>query len=253
MIPPPHVVAINGIRTDTDAISWPKRLRPFLESRHVCTVESHYYRTGPFPPWNLWAVNPRIARVLASSIEARMEEIGIHPLHLVAHSNGTNIALALAKSLAARGIRVNTMVLIGSALDSDVERSGLAALISAGVVVHERPNPAEPIPLDLGTEILGEVNAGLLARIAELEAALAAALNGSPIETPDLLAALDEAFETHVPEALRAQFEPAWVTVRNLLQSGKIGRAAAFVRALPVPAELEPAREQIATMIDGGA
>lgn len=59
------------------------------------------------------------------------------------------------------------------------------------------------------------------AGIAELEAALAAALNGSPIETPDLLAALDEAFETHVPEALRAQFEPA--------------------------------REQIATMIDGGA
>lgn len=146
MIPPPHVVAINGIRTDTDAISWPKRLRPFLESRHVCTVESHYYRTGPFPPWNLWAVNPRIARVLASSIEARMEEIGIHPLHLVAHSNGTNIALALAKSLAARGIRVNTMVLIGSALDSDVERSGLAALISAG---HLRRSVAYCSPDDL--------------------------------------------------------------------------------------------------------
>lgn len=61
-----------------------------------------------------------------------------------------------------------------------------------GNVIHEQPNPAEEIPNDLGEEILGEVNAGLLAqvsrlqkehaeqsaaysaRIAELEAALAA-------------------------------------------------------------------------------
>lgn len=87
--------------------------------------------------------------------------------------------------------------------------------------------------------------------IATLKAEHAAALAAEA--SPSILATLDEAFETHVPEDLRAQFETAWVTVRNLLQAGKIGRAAAFVRALPVPAELEPAREQIATMIDGGA
>jgi hypothetical protein len=46
-----------------------------------------------------------------------------------------------------------------------------------GNVIAERTNPAEPIPLDLGEEILGEVNAGLLARIAALEAELAAAQN----------------------------------------------------------------------------
>lgn len=134
MIPHPHVVCINGIRTPTTEDSWPKRLGPYLEARYLCTAEAHYYRTGPVPPWNLWVTNPRIARTLASSIESRMEEIGIHPLHLVAHSNGTNIAVSLAKALAVRGIRIETMVLIGSALHSDVERSGLGELIASGEV-----------------------------------------------------------------------------------------------------------------------
>lgn len=134
MVPPPHVVAVNGIRTPTTADSWPKRLRPYLEGRFRCTVEAHYYRTGPIPPWNLWVTNPKIARVLASSIEARMEEMGLHPLHLVAHSNGTNIALTLAAALAKRGIRVETMVLIGSAVHSDVERNGLVELVAGGHV-----------------------------------------------------------------------------------------------------------------------
>lgn len=134
MIQPPHVIAINGIRTATTEDSWPKRLIPALEARYRCTGEAHYYRTGPFAPWNFWVTNPRIARVLASSIESRMEEAGIHPLHIVAHSNGTNIAVAVAKALWARGIRTETMVLIGSALHSDVDRSGLGALISAGAL-----------------------------------------------------------------------------------------------------------------------
>lgn len=134
MIPHPHIVCINGIRTPTTTASWPKRLGPYLESRYYCTTEAHHYYTGPVPAWNLWVVNPKIARVLASSIESRMEEIGMHPLHLVAHSNGTNIALALAAALWARKIRVETMILIGSALHSDVEKSGLARLIAEGGV-----------------------------------------------------------------------------------------------------------------------
>jgi pimeloyl-ACP methyl ester carboxylesterase len=146
MIPHPHVVAINGIRTSTTSSSWPKRLGPYLESRYYCTTEAHHYYTGPVPAWNLWVTNPRIARVLASSIEDRMEEIGMHTLHLVAHSNGTNIAVALAAALAKRGIRVETMVLIGSALNSDVERNGLAALVASG---HLRRAVAYCSPDDL--------------------------------------------------------------------------------------------------------
>lgn len=134
MIPHPHIVAINGIRTPTTEDSWPKRLVPALEASHLCTGEAHYYRTGPFAPWNFWVTNPRIAKVLASSIEARMEQIGIHPLHIVAHSNGTNIAVELAYALWKRKIRVETMVLIGSALHSDVSASGLGDLIAGGAV-----------------------------------------------------------------------------------------------------------------------
>lgn len=146
MIPHPHVFAINGIRTSTTSSSWPKRFGPYLESRYHCTTEAHHYYTGPVPAWNLWVTNPKIARVLASSIEDRMEEIGIHTLHLVAHSNGTNIAVALAAALAHRGIRIETMVLIGSALHSDVEKSGLAALVAGG---HLRRAVAYCSPDDL--------------------------------------------------------------------------------------------------------
>jgi hypothetical protein len=53
-----------------------------------------------------------------------------------------------------------------------------------GNVIAERPNPAEPIPLDLGDEILGQVNAGLLARIAELEAELVEARTVAPAPVP---------------------------------------------------------------------
>lgn len=130
----PHVILINGIRTPTTAASWPKRLGPYLEARFKCTTEAHYYRTGPIPPWNFWVTNPRIARTLGNAIEERMKEVGNHPLHIVAHSNGTNIAVSLARALADRDIKVGTMVLIASALHSDVERSGLGALISAGDV-----------------------------------------------------------------------------------------------------------------------
>ena len=132
MIAAPHILAINGIRTPTRLASWPKRLIPYLESRFRCTGETHLYETGPIPPWNLWVKNPRIAATLGNAIEERMEEIGIHPLHIVAHSNGTNIALSVAKALAARGIRTETMILIGSALHSDVEKNGLDNLVAAG-------------------------------------------------------------------------------------------------------------------------
>lgn len=120
----------------------------------------------------------------------------------------------------------------------------------AGVVLFEQANPAESIPLDLGEEILGEVNAGLLARIAELEATIAGA--NTPPAGEALLTDLDEAFETLVPTNLHASFEPAWVIVRILIQVGKLSRAAAFVRALPVPDEMVAVRAQIAEMIDGG-
>lgn len=39
----------------------------------------------------------------------------------------------------------------------------------SGSIIHHQPNPAEEIPFDLGVAILGDVNAGLLKRIADDE------------------------------------------------------------------------------------
>jgi pimeloyl-ACP methyl ester carboxylesterase len=129
----PHLIAIHGIRTRITSASWPKRFLPYAEEQLDCTTEAHYYEAGPIPPWNLWVTNPKVARGLAASIEARMAR-GLRPVHIVAHSNGTNIAVALAKRLQKLGIRVHTLVLIGSALHADIGKSGLRDLILSGQV-----------------------------------------------------------------------------------------------------------------------
>ena len=129
----PHLVAIHGIRTRITSASWPKRFLPYAEEQLGCTTEAHYYEAGPIPPWNLWVTNPKVARGLAASIEARMQR-GLRPVHIVAHSNGTNIAVALARRLEKIGIRVHTLIVIGSALHADVEKSGLRELMLSGQV-----------------------------------------------------------------------------------------------------------------------
>jgi len=130
----PHLVAIHGILTRRTSASWPRRLLPLAEQLAPgLSTEAHYYAAGPVPPWNVWVVNPRIARGLAVSIEQRVLRADT-AVHIVAHSNGTNIAAALAERLARREIRVESLVLIGSALHSDVRRNGLADLVADGWV-----------------------------------------------------------------------------------------------------------------------
>lgn len=134
-----------------------------------------------------------------------------------------------------------------------------------------------PIPLDLAalSAVLPDFNAASLAEIDQLQtdhaaaiaqlqaehaaaiaqlqsdhAAALAAATAAPAS--DLLADLDAAFETLVPAEYRAAFAPAWVTVRGLVQAGKVGLAADFVRGLEVPEALAAARTQIADQIDGG-
>lgn len=154
-----------------------------------------------------------------------------------------------ASDLSVFGPEINAGLL---ARIEELEAAGAKALARIDEITAERDSFAADVESTTATLANREQTiATLEAELATVRAALAAATTAA--ETPDILATLDEAFETHVPEGLRAQFEPTWVTVRNLLQAGKIGRAAAFVRALPVPAELEAAREQIASMIDGGA
>ena len=64
-----------------------------------------------------------------------------------------------------------------------------------------------------------------------------------------ILADLDNAFESMVPELIKPNFETEWTTVRNLVQAGKSERAASFVLSLDVPEELISVRDEIASLI----
>ena len=115
-----------------------------------------------------------------------------------------------------------------------------------------------PTPLDMEglAALIPEINAASLAEIERLKtehAAELAAAQGQPAPATSILSELDAAFEAAVPAELQTTFEPAWVIVRNLIQAGKIARAAAYVRSLAVPDDLAPIRDQIADSIDGGS
>lgn len=133
------------------------------------------------------------------------------------------------------------------------------------------PDSPTDLPLPLSEEILGEINAVLIENIAALQAdhtaaiasineahaaqvtaleeQLAAALAVPATEAAStVLADLDESFEA-LPEEVQVIFEPAWATVRGLMQAGKSARAYRFVQALNVPAQLEEVRASILAKI----
>jgi hypothetical protein len=138
-----------------------------------------------------------------------------------------------------------------------------------GEALVERVIPAHPLPLPLAEEILGEVNATLLAenanlrstdarriaRIAELEAELAEARKApappsAPGQSDDLLSALATHFEA-LPIEIQSAFALAFATVRVLVQAGRPDLAAAFLRdSVPVPAELEETKAAIIATLE---
>jgi hypothetical protein len=107
-----------------------------------------------------------------------------------------------------------------------------------------------PAPLDMDglDELIPSINAASLAEIERLKtehaAALAAAQGQPAPSSSTLLTDLDSDFET-LPAEVQAMFEPAWTTVRNLIQAGKNVRAYNFVNALAVPANLTATKAAI--------
>ncbi len=126
------IVLIHGIRTRRTSPSWPKHFTGWVAGLPQVRTEAIYYEAGPLPIWNNVFKNPRLARELVSRIETqRLYQHG-QRIHLVAHSNGGVIALATMRRLAHLGIPVATCILTGAAVESDVEKSGLADLIGGG-------------------------------------------------------------------------------------------------------------------------
>jgi pimeloyl-ACP methyl ester carboxylesterase len=126
--------------------SWPKHFTGYTASLPGVVTDAIYYETGPVPIWNNVIKNPRLARELVSRIEARHHYDAGQKIHIVAHSNGGVIAMHTMRRLAALGIRVETAILTGAAINSDVDRSGLSTLIADGwlgrAIAYSSPDDA---------------------------------------------------------------------------------------------------------------
>lgn len=126
----PLLINIAGIFTGRTDPDWKDRFTWYLESEGIDVAAlNRDYWAGAFAPWTHWVVNPRAAREILSYAAEYLERFPGAPVHIVAHSNGTNVALLVAKGLRKLGYQVETMILIGAAIDSDVSDSGLHELL----------------------------------------------------------------------------------------------------------------------------
>jgi pimeloyl-ACP methyl ester carboxylesterase len=125
------ILLLHGILTRRTSESWPKHFSGYVASLPDVATEAIYYEAGPIAWWNTLVRNPRLARDLAGRVETR-HRYETRRVHLVAHSNGADIAVRAMRRLAEAGIRVETAILTGAAIESDIERSGLAALVGDG-------------------------------------------------------------------------------------------------------------------------
>jgi pimeloyl-ACP methyl ester carboxylesterase len=135
-----HLTLIHGINTRKTPPAWPWVYRAWLTRNHpVVSATAQHYVAGPVPPWNIWVTNPREADTLAHYVRLVAPNATDEPAEaanfkhsIVAHSNGACIAVLLAQKLAAQGIRTHKLILVGAAIHSDVERSGLEDLLARG-------------------------------------------------------------------------------------------------------------------------
>lgn len=132
-MPRDHIDLLHGILTRRTSSSWPKHLAGYAANLSAVTTDALYYHAGPLPWWNTIFKNPRLARELLSRTQARRAYAPDLPrLHIVAHSNGADVAVRSMQRRARVGIRTETAILTGAAIHSNVVKSGLVELMDAG-------------------------------------------------------------------------------------------------------------------------
>lgn len=115
------VAAIHGIMTGQTDPGWPDRFEAWLFNRDPeIHVVKRLYAAGPFPRWNNWVKDPRLAQGLFHELMLLPED---YPIWLVAHSNGAVIALLTAERLIKAGRHVAGMILTGAAIEADVRKN----------------------------------------------------------------------------------------------------------------------------------
>jgi pimeloyl-ACP methyl ester carboxylesterase len=125
------VIAIHGILTRATDPSWPDHLRAWAVREYpAAIVLPSSYWAWPCAPLNVWALNHYRARVLLADLLPLLEIRGGAPISIVAHSNGADIALKLARLLWARRVPLRSLILTNAACPSAA--APIAARIATG-------------------------------------------------------------------------------------------------------------------------
>lgn len=128
------VVAYHGILTGQTSRSWPDAFDAWMLDRYPdVKVLKCEYPAGPFPVWNHFVKNPRLARARANEIEEILR-YGPRRIGMVGHSNGTHIEVLTARELARRGIATEVLITTGSVLHPSVRKNGILDLMEAGML-----------------------------------------------------------------------------------------------------------------------
>ncbi len=134
------IAAIHGIMTNQTDPSWPDKFDAWMFDRDPeIKVIKKEYAAGPFPRWNCWVKDPRLAHSLANELELFLRRHPFDPspqpsLWFVAHSNGAVIALLTAKLLAQRGYKIAGLLLTGAACEADIAKNGILELVGRGAL-----------------------------------------------------------------------------------------------------------------------
>lgn len=128
------VLAVHGILTGRSWPTWPERLEQALEADddHRAVVLTDHYRAGPFPRINWFHGNPKrakaLTRVLVSWVKAMEDKGNPYRIHLIGHSNGSDLCRRVAIQLGNRGIRVESLLMVSAPSSRSLKRLGLETL-----------------------------------------------------------------------------------------------------------------------------
>ena len=154
------LIAIHGILTAQTNPSWPDQFDAWMFRRDPrVKVLKKEYAAGPFPRWNCFVKDRRLAESLANEVELLIGQESLSPsTWFLAHSNGAVIALETTKRLIERGHRVGGLILTGAASEADLERnrvlewvrSGALGAAAAYCAADDRLLPEQPLSLEEG-------------------------------------------------------------------------------------------------------
>lgn len=128
------ISALHGIRTGTTDPTWPYHWQMWCyHQRFPVMVHLKHYKAKALPYWNQLVINPREAKENANWLAQDRQMLGENTrFDFIGHSNAGQICEATISLLAGRGINTHTLILTGSALESDVKKSGLFDLVQQG-------------------------------------------------------------------------------------------------------------------------